>query len=67
MNIFILIRKDIRLFFKSKSAVLLTYLVPMVIILIFGAVFGGMGKPSGMNEMRILLVDNDKTEFSELF
>ena len=67
MNIFTLVKKDIRLFFKSKSAVVLTYLVPMVITLIFGAVFGGMGKPSGMNEMRILLVDDDKTEFSELF
>lgn len=67
MNIFILVKKDIRLFFKSKSAVLLTYLVPMVITLIFGAVFGGMGKPSGMNEIRILMVDDDKTEFSELF
>ncbi|MBC8525676.1 MAG: ABC transporter permease [Candidatus Cloacimonetes bacterium] len=67
MNIFTLIKKDIKLFFKSKSAVVLTYLVPMVITLIFGAVFGGMGKPSGMNEMRILMVDDDKTEFSELF
>jgi len=67
MSIFTLIKKDTRLFFKSKSAVILTYLVPMVITLIFGAVFGGMGKPSGMNEMRILMVDDDKTEFSELF
>lgn len=67
MNIYTLIKKDIRLFFKSKSSVLLTYLVPMVITLIFGAVFGGMGKPSGMNEIRILMIDDDKTEFSELF
>ncbi len=67
MNIFTLIKKDIRLFFKSKSAVVLTYLVPMVITLIFGAVFGGMGRHSGMNEIRILMVDDDKTEFSELF
>jgi len=67
MTIFTLVKKDIQLFFKSKSAVMLTYLVPMIITLIFGAVFGGMGKSSGMNAMRILMVDDDKTKFSELF
>jgi len=45
----------------------MTYLVPMVLSLVFGLVFGGMGKSSGMNEIRILLVDNDKTEFSKKF
>ena len=67
MNIIILLKKDICLFFKSKSTVAITYLVPMVIILIFGSIFGGLGKPSGMNEIKILMVDDDRTEFSKLF
>jgi len=67
MNIIPLIKKDFRLFFKSKSAVALTYLVPMVITLIFGAVFGGFGKAEGINDIKILLVDDDQTEFSKKF
>ena len=67
MNIIPLIKKDFKLFFKSKSAVALTYLVPMVITLIFGAVFGGFGKAEGIRGIKILLVDDDKTVFSQKF
>lgn len=68
MNILPLLEKDSRLFFKSKSAVALTYIVPMIITLIFGAVFGGFGESnSGLNEIKIIAVDNDKTEYSRKF
>lgn len=67
MNMIPLIKKDFRLFLKSKSAVALTYLVPMIIILIFGAVFGGFGKSEGINDIKVLLVDDDKTGFSSKF
>ena len=67
MNVLPLLKKDYKIFFKSPSAVALTYLVPMVLILIFGAVFGGFGKSGGINEIRVLLVDDDQTEFSMKF
>lgn len=55
------------MFFKSKSAVALTYIVPMVITLIFGAVFGGFGKTEGISGIKVLLVDDDQTELSKKF
>lgn len=67
MNIRTLIKKDLTLFLKSKSSVALTFLVPMVITLIFGAVFGGFGKTKGMNDIKILLVDDDNSEYSQKF
>ncbi|MEA2103534.1 MAG: ABC transporter permease [Candidatus Cloacimonadota bacterium] len=67
MKILALIKKDIKQFFKSRSAVVLTYFVPMVLSLIFGLVFGGLGSSGGISEIKILLVDDDKTEFSEQF
>lgn len=67
MNIIPLIKKDFKLFFKSKSAVALTYIVPMVITLIFGAVFGGFGKSEGIGSIKVLLVDDDQTEMSQKF
>jgi len=38
-----LIRKDFIHFFKDKMALSLTFIVPMVLIALFGAVFGGAG------------------------
>ena len=34
-----LVKKDIRLFTKDKSAVSLTFIVPMMLIMIFGLIF----------------------------
>ena len=67
MKILTLIHKDIQLFTKSRSAVLLTFIVPMVIIVIFGAIFGGFGGKSSLSEMKILLVDEDRSDFSKSF
>tara|TARA_B110000483_G_C18180254_1_gene536722 strand:- start:1272 stop:1667 length:396 start_codon:yes stop_codon:yes gene_type:complete len=49
---FSLLRKDIRLFLRNKVAFGLTFIVPIIMIYIFGQVFGGMGSsgsgPSGI-------------------
>lgn len=68
MRILDLLKKDIRIFGKSKSAIILSYLVPMVITLIFGAIFGGFGEDDGgINGIKVLVTDNDKTGFSKNF
>jgi ABC-2 type transport system permease protein len=43
-----LIKKEFILFWKDKVAVSLTFLVPAVLIFIFGSVFGGSGNISGI-------------------
>ncbi len=59
--------KDLKLFMKSKSSVLLTFLVPMIIIFIFGSIFSTIGKQQGINPIRVLCVDNDKSDLSKNF
>lgn len=42
-NILQLVKKDYILFLKDKVALSLTFIIPMVLIALFGAVFGGAG------------------------
>ncbi len=67
MNIFGLVNKDIKIFTKNKSSIVLSYLVPMILALIFGAIFGGFGQGRGQRGIRLLITDNDKSEFSTVF
>lgn len=46
-NIFVLLRKDLVVFFSNKAAVFLTFLVPVALIYIFGQVFGVNRKGTG--------------------
>lgn len=59
--------KDLKLFFKSTSALMITFIVPMVLILIFGSVFSGFGNQSSINAIRVIVVDNDQTFLSKRF
>jgi ABC-2 type transport system permease protein len=47
-NVINLIRKDFIIFWKDKVSVSLTFLVPIVLIFIFGSVFGGSGEMGGV-------------------
>lgn len=50
-----LVLKDFRLFWKDKVAVIVTFLVPMAMITIFGFIMGGGG--GGPSGIRLLVVD----------
>lgn len=59
-TIIALVFKDFRIFWKDKAAVVLSFLVPMVLITIFGLVFGGDN--SGPSGIRILVVNEAGNE-----
>jgi ABC-2 type transport system permease protein len=57
-----LFAKDLRVFWSDKVAVGLTFAVPMILITIFGLIFGGAGDgPSGV---RVLVVDEAQSTAS---
>jgi ABC-2 type transport system permease protein len=55
--IFTLLRKDFANFFRDKTAVSLTFLVPVALIYIFGLVFGLNRKDSGPAGIRLAVVN----------
>ncbi len=57
--------KDLRVLFGDKSNIFWVFGFPIMFALFFGAVFSSSGKgPTGMN---IAVVDEDRSEFSQLF
>ncbi|MBK6766716.1 MAG: ABC transporter permease [bacterium] len=57
-RIWYLARKDFSIFVTDPVAIGLTFIVPMVMILVFGFVFGGQGKEA-LSELRVLAVNQD--------
>ena len=55
--ILVLVRKDFAIFFRSKAAVSLTFLVPFVLIWLFGQVFGVNRKDSGPTGIPLAVVN----------
>ncbi len=55
--ILVLVRKDFTNFFRNKAAVSLTFLVPFVMIWLFGLVFGVNRKDSGPSGIPIAVVN----------
>jgi len=51
-----LVRKDLTIFRRNRSAVLVTFLVPIILIYIFGLVFGLNQKDTGPNGIRLAIV-----------
>ncbi len=58
-NVLILLRKDVLRFVADKPALLLTFILPPVLILIFGLIFGGSGEPQ--SKIKIIFVNESKS------
>ncbi len=52
-----LVRKDIATFLRNRAAVVVTFLVPIVLIYIFGWVFGLNQKDTGPTDIRLAIVN----------
>lgn len=58
-------KKDLLLFFKDKKSVLLTFLLPILLITLFGLAFGGIGSGGGESRpVHLLVSDEDRSETS---
>ncbi len=55
--IFVLLRKDFANFFRNKAAVSLTFIVPFVMIYLFGQIFGVNRKDSGPTGIPLAVVN----------
>jgi ABC-2 type transport system permease protein len=62
-NIARLLRKDYIRFFNDKPALILTFLVPILLILIFGNIFGSGGSRGKIN---VILVNQSQSEIASL-
>jgi len=58
-------KKDIKLFFSDKRAVLLTFLMPILLISLFAFAFGGVGGNSKAKPIQLLVVDIDDSSGSK--
>jgi ABC-type Na+ efflux pump permease subunit len=63
-NIILLLKKDIIRFITDKPAVMLTFLVPAVLIIIFGSIFGGGSGSRG--RIPIIVVNESGVEIANL-
>ena len=57
--------KDLRVLFAEKSNLFWVFVFPGMYALFFGAVFSGASK--GPSNMRVVVVDEDKSDFSQAF
>jgi len=61
-SVLILFQKEFSLFFKDKPAIILTFLVPLLLIYIFGNIFGGDGDNGGMQaKIELAVMDNSNS------
>lgn len=63
-NIIQLFKKDLIRFLNDKTSLLLTFLVPAVLIIIFGNIFGGSGGSRG--KAKVIFVNNSNTEIAKI-
>lgn len=59
-----LVRKDLKLFFNDRKAVVVGMLVPIVLAAFFGYLFGGQGGNAETSKVAILVIDQDSSDIS---
>ncbi len=59
-----LIKKDLRLFFADRRAVIMSFVAPIVIASFFGYIFGGNGGKTETSPISVLYVDQDASTIS---
>lgn len=57
--------KDLKLFFKDKRSMMLTFAIPIALITLFAFAFGGTGKNESDKKITLLLSDLDNTPASK--
>jgi len=57
--------KDIRQYFKDRTAVFLSLLLPIALMTLFALMYGGIGKSKESKPITLLFTDQDKTELSK--
>jgi ABC-2 type transport system permease protein len=59
-----LVRKDLRLFFNDRRAVIVGVLVPIALASFFGYLFGGQRGDAEMSKVAVLMIDQDGSDIS---
>ena len=59
-----LVRKDLKLFFNDRRAVIVSILVPIVLASFFGYLFGGQGGNAETSKVPVLVIDQDGSSIS---
>jgi ABC-2 type transport system permease protein len=59
-----LIRKDLKLFFNDRKAVIVGLLVPIVLASFFGYMFGGQSGKAETSKVPVLVIDQDGSDIS---
>ena len=59
-----LVRKDLKLFFDDRRAVIVSILVPIVLASFFGYLFGGQGGNAETSKVPVLVIDQDGSNTS---
>jgi len=59
-----LVRKDLRLFFNDRKAVVVGLLVPILLASFFGYLFGGQGGNAETSKVPVLVIDQDDSDTS---
>src|SRR5580698_5464329 len=59
-----LVRKDLRLFFSDRKAVVVGLLVPIVLASFFGYLFGGQKGNAETSKVSVLVIDQDGSDIS---
>jgi ABC-2 type transport system permease protein len=58
------VRKDLKLFFNDRRAVVVGVLVPILLASFFGYLFGGQGGNAETSKVNVLVIDQDGSDIS---